>query len=340
METAVSRRAFIRRSVVGGIGASIAIGGESAEASQTSSGTKQPFQGIFPIMQTPYREDDKIDLDVLMKEVNFIIEAGGHGLCWPQLASEFYVLTDDERMKTAELIVREARGRIPVIIGVQTTNYWKASLKFAKHAASIGADGIISLPPYQSKPTVNVVAEYYRTLARTISLPIFIQNSGDTYGPAMPIDMMVSIAREYPTVAYIKEEAKPVLDRIAELAKEGKGVIKGVFSGAGGANLLNEMKKGSNGSCPGTAFIDIFAEIFNNNLAGDKKLARKMFETLLPILKYKKISWLLKEKELLRWRGIFKNTRCRVAPYELTLDKEVEKELEALYDNLKPYFKI
>lgn len=340
MSGTIKRREFLHRSLIGGIGASALTFGNPLTTEGQSRKSGEPFQGIFPIMQTPFQDDDEIDVDVILKEVNFIIEAGGHGMAWPQLGSEFYVLTDEERLKISELIVKESRGRIPVIIGVQTTNYWKTALKFAKHAESIGADGIISLPPYQSNPTVETISEYYKILARTVSLPIFIQNSGGRYGPAMPIDMMVTMAKEYPNISYIKEEADPVFERIAELVEKGKGVVKGVFSGAGGVNLLEEMRHGSNGSCPGTAFVDIFAEIFENFLAGEKEKAEKMFNILLPMLKYNKINWYVKEKEILRRRGIFKNTISRVAPYKLVLNKAVKEEFDVLFNSLKPYFKV
>ena len=96
--------------------------------------THEPFRGIFPILQTPFREDDTIDVAALRREVEFVIEAGGHGMCWPQAGSEFSLLTDEERFEIAELLVRQARGRVPVIVGVQSTNYWKTALEFARHA--------------------------------------------------------------------------------------------------------------------------------------------------------------------------------------------------------------
>ena len=96
-------------------------------------GVHEPFRGIYPILQTPFRDDDTIDVAGLRREVAFCIEAGAHGLCWPQAGSEFELLTDEERTQVAELLVREARGRVPVIVGVQSTHYWKRALDLARH---------------------------------------------------------------------------------------------------------------------------------------------------------------------------------------------------------------
>ncbi|MDH3651619.1 MAG: dihydrodipicolinate synthase family protein, partial [Saprospiraceae bacterium] len=131
-----NRRSFISTAITGSLGAPLFAMDPWTQKVSPTTNTGQPFRGIFPIMQTPFREDGEIDLEVLRKEVNFIIAAGAHGMAWPQLASEFYVLSDEERLATAEVIVSEAAGRLPVIIGVQSTNYWKVALKFARHAES------------------------------------------------------------------------------------------------------------------------------------------------------------------------------------------------------------
>ena len=133
----VDRRSFLRHTLVGSLGAPLLFmvpgGFTNANTSQLVypensqkrplSIDGKPFRGMFPIMQTPYHEDGEIDLEVIRKEVNFIVASGAKGMAWPQLASEFYVLSDEERMTVAEVIVSEADGRLPVIIGVQSNSY-------------------------------------------------------------------------------------------------------------------------------------------------------------------------------------------------------------------------
>lgn len=286
----------------------------------------EPFRGIFPILQTPFREDDTIDVACLRREVEFVIASGGHGMCWPQAGGEFSLLTDEERFQIAELLVREVRGRVPVIIGVQSTNYWKRALDFARHAEYIGADGIISLPPFQAGPSVEDVVDYFRTLARTVSLPIFVQNTGGRYGEAVPVDVLIALARECPTVSYIKDEAEPRLERMAQLCREGEGVLRGVFSGGGAHDLFNEMELGSHGSCPGADLVDVFGRVYDLYQAGERDAARQLFDGLAPMLSLKLTRhWMLIMKERLRRRGVFETTRSRTAPYELIWTDAQEK---------------
>jgi dihydrodipicolinate synthase/N-acetylneuraminate lyase len=302
----------------------------------------EPFRGIFPILQTPFREDDTIDVAGLRREVEFVIEAGGHGMCWPQAGSEFELLTDEERFQVAELLVREVRGRVPVIIGVQSTNYWKAALAFARHAEYIGADGIISMAPYQAGPSPEHVADYFRTLSRAVSLPIFIQSASQRYGPAMPVDMILSLARECPTVSCIKDEAEPAFERITELCEKGAGVMRAIFSGSGANNLLNEMSVGAHGSCPGADLVDVFARVFDLYQAGDTEAARELFDGLAPMRGLKlNAHWMLIMKERLRRRGVFETTRSRTAPYELVwADSDQEAAFDQAWEAIKPLFKL
>lgn len=341
----MERRAFITKSVLGSLGASLALSAPSvqllaAHHEGSALGKHEPFKGVFPIMQTPYLENDDIDLESMARQVDFVIAGNGGGMVWPQLASEFYVLTDEERMNTAELIVKKAAGRLPVIVGVQSTNYWKASLKLAKHAESIGADGIISLPPYTSKASVEKAADYYRALAQTVKLPIFIQNSGGSYGPALPTELIIELAKEYPSIAYIKEESNPVTHRIGAMVKGGGDHLRGVFSGGWGSSLLNELRRGCVGTMPGSSIVDVYAEVIDLFLSGKEKKAQAIFDKAIAMVTFKKPFSVQMEKEILRRRGIFTHTHMRTSPYTLNWDEVDQIEFEVLYNNLKPHFKV
>ena len=57
----------------------------------------KPLRGIFPIAQTPFTTADALDLETLVEEVKFIDRGGVHGFVWPQIASEWATLTEQER---------------------------------------------------------------------------------------------------------------------------------------------------------------------------------------------------------------------------------------------------
>ena len=58
-----------------------------------------PWKGIFVIVVTPFTASHELDEESLRKEVRFCIEAGAAGLVGPANASEFPLLSDEERRK-------------------------------------------------------------------------------------------------------------------------------------------------------------------------------------------------------------------------------------------------
>ena len=130
--------------------------------------------------------------------------------------------------------------------------------------------------------TLETVADYYRGIAAAIRLPVFIQNSGGEWGPALPTSFVIQLARENPQLAYIKEEIAPVPHRLREY--KSSGVMKGIFSGSGGKNLLNELARGSSGTMPACEFVDVDAQIYSLAAAGKWAEARALFQKLLPMI--------------------------------------------------------
>lgn len=307
-----------------------------------STTEQPPFRGIYPILQTPFREDDTIDVAALRQELEFVIAAGAHGMCWPQAGSEFWLLTDAERYEIAELIVYTIGGRLPVIVGVQSTNHWRTALEFARHAELIGADGIISLPPYQAQPSPEQAVDYFRALSKSTSLPVFIQNTAGQYGPALPVEAMVDLARECPTVSYVKDEVQPSLERIRELATKGKDVMEGIFTGSGANHLMDEMRAGAQGCCPGADLVDVYGRVFDLYQAGQEAEAQALFDGLAPMREAKPDAhWMLLMKERLRRRGVLPSTRSRVAPYELRWKSDEDRAaFDAAYAAIEPLFSL
>src|SRR5581483_7233443 len=96
------------------------LGGAAIRLFPASGEARQPLRGIFPIVQTPFTDADKLDLDVLAEEVRFLDRGRVHGIVWPQNASEWSSLGESERFAGAEAILATAKKlRRPVVIGVQ-----------------------------------------------------------------------------------------------------------------------------------------------------------------------------------------------------------------------------
>jgi dihydrodipicolinate synthase/N-acetylneuraminate lyase len=331
----LTRRQFIGRSAVALLATrSLASGGWPPRPPMAP--TAKPFRGIFAILETPFTASEQMDEEDLAREVDFCARGGAHGLVWPQLAAEFYLLSEEERMRGAEVVIRAAAGRSPIVIGVQAP-FKEIAIKLAQHAERKGADALISLPPYLGHTGLDTAGDYYRSLAHAVKLPIFIQNSGGQWGPAMSTEFVIQLAREFPQLAYIKEEVDPVPHRLEEYARS--AVMKGIFSGDAGRNLLNELPRGSSGTMPACEFVDIAAQVYNLAAAGKAEEADQLFEKLLPMINLENTYGMVFAKAILVKRGVFKTARMRNRS-GVGLDKFDEQELAIWWKELQPYFKV
>jgi 4-hydroxy-tetrahydrodipicolinate synthase len=266
----------------------------------------KPLRGIFPIAQTPFTEGDKLDTDSLVKELHFIHRGGVHGFVWPQLASEWQMLTAAERFNGAEAIAAEGRKLKPaIVIGVQGPDA-SSAVQYAKHAEKAGADAIISLPPSGETSPLAIV-EYYKLLGNTTALPLFVQAVG-----TLSVDTILQMYRTIPTLRFVKDEAGQPLMRLAAL-REGSGDQLKVFTGSHGKTLIDEMIRGISGNMPAASFADIYASAWDLWQAGDRRKAVEVYGNAAVLIN-EIATYDEGMKYILYLRGVFRTYQLRERP--------------------------
>jgi len=329
-DTRLDRRAFLQSAGAFAVSHTLLRTSEAA----TTAGAKQ-LSGLFPIGETPFTVDDKLDLDCLAAEVRFCNRGGVRGFVWPQKASGWSTLSEQERLDGAEALLAAGKGgRTAVVIGVQSIGAEIAtSIRYAKHAAEHGADAIISLPP--EKASDQAMLEYYKTIAAVTPLPLIVQTEGD-----MSVDLIVEMFGQIPTMKCVKDEAGNPLARIAQIQQR-TGNKLAVFAGNGVRTMIDEMKLGFSGYCPFTGLSDLYQVTFDLWHAGKHKEAFDMFGRILAFDSIQGAS-----QYILVARGVFKETTThRAAPgignrSEGKLD-EAQKQFirDSLDEYLKPYLR-
>src|SRR5687768_8588239 len=103
------------------------------------------FQGIFPILLTPFDDEGRIDEESLVNEVDFNMTAGVHGLGLA-LGSEFLKLTESERQRVTKVVVDHVRGRVPIVVNTGAQSNVAAAL-YSKQAEELGASAVMCMPP-------------------------------------------------------------------------------------------------------------------------------------------------------------------------------------------------
>lgn len=295
----------------------------------------QRFAGIFPILQTPFDESGALDLDSLRSEVAFCLRADVHGVVIPANASEFFALSDAERMQVSEIALEEVRGRVPVIISVNGVST-QAAVAFTKHAIAHGADGVMALPPYVRRPGESGVHAYYEAVATAAAgRPVIVQNAEPPLGTPLSVPSLVKLLERAPGIRYVKEEVSPAGHRTSALMSAAGARLDGVFGGLNGIWLLGELDRGACGNMPNCALTDVQVQIYNLYRDGRRAEAEALHLRLLPLLVLGSQYGVAFAKEVLWRRGVVR-TKVARDPQAAPLDEYDLADLERFMEQLKP----
>jgi dihydrodipicolinate synthase/N-acetylneuraminate lyase len=289
------------------------------------------MSGVFPILVTPFDEQARLDEESLRRLVEFAIAAGVHGLGLA-LGSEIYKLSEQERATLTRVVVDQARRRVPVVVntGAAATDL---AVLYSRTAEEQGADALMVLPPTFAPAGGEETRDYFRAVAAAVTVPIFLQ---DTSGAPISAPLARQLADECAPIRYIKVESAPAPLKVAEAVRQAGDMLT-VFGGAGGNYLLEELRRGSQGTMPGCSQPEAFVDIWDRYRAGDVPGARAVFERkIAPINRLAALGWgafYTVHKELLRRRGIIRTATVR-RPAGGSLDALGRQELEEVIDRV------
>ena len=297
----------------------------------------KPWKGIFVIVVTPFTAAQELDEESLRKEVRFCIEAGAAGLVGPANASEFPLLSDDERRRWLEIVVGETAGQVP-IVAATTAGHALPAIELSRFAERIGANGIMAMPPHVAHFDTTGCYDYYAKLSAALRIPICIQNYIGPVGTPMSPELLARMCRELPQVQYIKEETLPEPRQLGITIQDAGDACKGVFGGQGGIYLIDEFRRGAVGNMPACQATDVQVKMWSLLEAGDEDGARKLFNQILPLINYERLYGVAVYKEVLYRRGIF---ATRVSRYPgADLDDHDGREIDAIWRGVEPLFSV
>ena len=302
--TEITRRAFTRT----GLLALGALGGGPLPSWAAATGAK-PMRGVFIILTTPFTASGEVDWDDLARETAFVDRCGCHGIVWPQGSSGVANLTKAERLRGMEVLAAAARGKaVALVLGVQGKDTAEM-LEYAQRAEALAPDAMIAMPP-SAAHSIDEYREYFRALAKATGRPVIVQTSGGARDLPPTVDLIVELARDYPHMAYVKEESAPLVERMrAELTR--RPPLKGVFGASLGAGWLFEMRLGLDGVITGMAmYPDLMARIWAMHEKGDANGVRDAYGKFLLM---RNVAQQIPGADLylLKKRGVFKTTAAR-----------------------------
>ena len=164
---------------------------------------KYDVKGSWPAIVTPFNDKDEVNYDVLRQLVNFQAENNSTGLLLMGSTGEAILLSADERKKIIDTVLDEAKGKIPVMVGVAAMTT-KQTIENAKYAKEAGADlGLIVQPPY-IKPKQSSLYKYFKDIADAVDIPLAIYNNPERCGVNIEPETIARLSQHKNFVA-IKE---------------------------------------------------------------------------------------------------------------------------------------
>jgi len=237
------------------------------------------FRGSYTVCVTPFDGQGQVDLEALRRYVDWQIDEGVHGLIPLGSTGEFLSLTRDERAAVAETTIRQAAGRVPVLIGT-AAEWTDEAVSLSREAESLGADGVMLVPPYYSSPTEEELVVHFTRVAEAISIPVMLYNNPFTANVDLTAPLVARLS-EVENISYIKDTSKNV-HRVTELLDLCKGRMT-VFAGyypwesylAGAEGYSSVMSNIS---------PSLSARTFTETVEGDAARARALYVRSLPLI--------------------------------------------------------
>ncbi len=287
------------------------------------------LRGINPALPTPMLADGAVNYAGLEQLVDYEIAQGVDGLYVGGSTAESFLLTEEERMKIAETVLRRADGKVKVIVhtGAGGTD---AAIRLSRHAGAHGADAISSVPPIYFKYTTEEIIDYYRDLIKASEMPLVVYNI-----PAFTrINMTQGGARElfkHPQVVALKHTNTNMYELERILAHNPNLVALNGYDEA----FLSGLSMGANGMIGSTvnfmarkfiALRDAFHAGRNSEAFRLQREANEIIETLVEVGVFNAV------KYAMQLRGVDCG-QCR-GPFKPLTDADKRKVKAVLEKNL------
>jgi 4-hydroxy-tetrahydrodipicolinate synthase len=160
------------------------------------------LRGSIPPLVTPFR-NGQIDDDAYAAIVAFHVDNGSHGVLVNGTSAEPATLTLDERNRLVDVAVRAAAGRIPVVAATGSQSLAETRM-LTEHAARAGADALLIVTPYYTRPPQRGLISYYLDLATISDLPWMIYHIPRRTAVTVTIDTLKELRERSRTFVGMK----------------------------------------------------------------------------------------------------------------------------------------
>ncbi|AZA13801.1 4-hydroxy-tetrahydrodipicolinate synthase [Corynebacterium choanae] len=236
------------------------------------------FGTVAVAMVTPFGSDGALDVAAGRKLAATLVSQGCDALVLGGTTGESPTTSDAEKITLIKEIRQEVGDKVILCAGAGSYNT-AHSVALAKKAADAGADSLLVVTPYYSKPPQEGVYQHFKAVAGATDLPICLYDIPGRTATPIATETILRLA-ELPTVAAVKD-AKGDLAAAAALIQQTELAW---YSGDDPLNLA-WLAVGASGfiSVVGHVAADKLRALYDACAAGDLAQARRIQHELLPL---------------------------------------------------------
>jgi 4-hydroxy-tetrahydrodipicolinate synthase len=252
-------------------------------ARSTVSTQRRDFKGIFCPNIVIFDSSGRINYGEMERYVNWLIEAGIHGLYPNGSTGEFVRLSWEERQEVARLIAEVNSGRVPILAGASEANT-RDVLKMAEFYASIDVDAISLVPPYYYKISDESLFEYFAEIAEQSPLDILLYNIPQ-FTQELPLELMERLL-PYERIFGTKDSSRDLprlINTMHRLRAQRPDYV--VLVGCEEILFPSVMMGASGGTIATSGIVpEVIVELYNQALANNVDRARTLQYRILDLI--------------------------------------------------------
>lgn len=154
-------------------------------------------------MVTPFTADGALDLDRAASLAAELVDLGNDGLVVSGTTGESPTTSDAEKADLIRAVVDAVGDRATVVAGVGTYDT-RHSVEAARTAEKAGANGLLVVSPYYSRPPQEGLLAHFRTVADATGLPVMLYDIPVRTGVALAHETLLRLA-EHPQIVANKD---------------------------------------------------------------------------------------------------------------------------------------
>lgn len=231
-------------------------------------------QGIITAMVTPFDEKQNINVEATKQHVDNLINKGVDGLFILGTNGEFHVLSFEEKVAYAKIVIEHTAKRVPVYVGAGACGT-QETIKLAQAFEQLGADALSVITPYLVKVSQAELIEHYKMIAAAVKTPIILYNIPANTGINIEPETL-KVLSTVDNIIAIKDSSGN-LDTIDGYLAVAKDQDFDVLIGSD-SKILTGLKKGASGAVASTSNVitEHVVSLYQNFKAGNLDVAETM----------------------------------------------------------------